>query len=96
MGRKALKHSAVPPKFPAEAGLFVLTNISLSGNVEITVWTTFALAHCVGPCISLKRLKRELQLISVEYSFQHGYGGYTSLAASVSLLSSVTAFIRLL
>ncbi len=41
MGRKALRHSAVPPKFPARfAGHFALTNISLPCNAGIAVRTT--------------------------------------------------------
>ena len=41
MGRKALKHSAVPPKFPALfAGHSALTNISLPCNAGIAVRTT--------------------------------------------------------
>ena len=41
MGRKALKLSAVPPKFPALfAGHFALTNISLPCNAGIAVRTT--------------------------------------------------------
>jgi hypothetical protein len=60
MGRGIL---AVPPKLATSImTLFVLTNISLSYNVEITVQTTGV--H------SPERLKRELQLGSVEHNFQ--------------------------
>ena len=63
---------------------FVLTNISLSCNVEITVQTTRK-NH------SPERLKRELQLPSVECNFQRLC--CTSLTASISLLSSIGASI---
>ena len=45
---------------------FVPTNISLSYNVEITVHTT----NVTPDTSSHERLKRELQLISVEWDFQ--------------------------
>ena len=59
MGREE-KFPVVPPKFTIlfRTMRFALTNISLSANVENTVQTTRI--H------SPERLKRELQLISVE------------------------------
>jgi hypothetical protein len=88
MGREGIL--AVPPKLAAAfAALFALTNISLSYNVEITVQTNCR-AQFIVPLRSPERLKRELQLISVECNFQRFH--CTSLAASASLLSSVTAF----
>jgi hypothetical protein len=89
MGRKALRHSAVPPRFIACATHFALTNISLSYNVE----TTFRTTNTALAVSSHEQLERELQLISVECSFQRPVGDGTSLAASTSLLSSVTAFL---
>jgi hypothetical protein len=71
------------------AGLFVLTNISLSYNVETTIRTT----NVTPDTSSHEQLERELQLFSVECNFQ--LIDCTSLAASASLLSSVTAFIEL-
>jgi hypothetical protein len=82
----------VPPKLVTLVTLFVPTNISLSSNVEITVQTTKRGTWNLTRS-SPSQLERELQLISVECNFQHACGGYTSLAASASLLSSVTAFI---
>ena len=61
---------AVPPRLAAEATLFVLTIISLPGNVGTTVRTT----NVTLDTSSHERLKRELQLISVECSFQHAWG----------------------
>jgi hypothetical protein len=67
-----------------------LTNISLSYNVEITFQTICGAGWHPALC-SPEQLERELQLISVECNFQRFC--CTSLAASASLLSSVTAFI---
>jgi len=47
---------------------FVLTNISLSYNVEITVRTTIGHNNIVS-LLSHERLERELQLLSVECNF---------------------------
>jgi hypothetical protein len=73
---------------------FALTNISLPCNAGIAVRTTEWSGMASRPPGSHERLERELQLISVECNFQLAY--CTSLAASASLLSSVTAFIGLL
>ncbi len=89
----------VPPKFPAfitfesRDALRRLTSAS-----PVTLGLRFELLghkipqgdNMLCSYISLKRLERELQLISVEYNFQRFC--CTSLAASASLLSSVTAF----
>jgi len=85
MGREALTRPVVPPKLTVlrlRTIHFVPTNIGLPYNAGIAVQTTRV--H------SLARLKRELQLGSDECNFQHF--GCISLAASASLLSSVTAF----
>ena len=87
MGREAIKLPAVPPKLVilrscSGLTLFVLTNISLSGNVEITVrateWDGMPLQLRSGqafrPTCSHERLKRELQLTSIECNFQHLVG----------------------
>jgi hypothetical protein len=89
MGREAHVRPVVPPKLTVlrcRTIHFVPTNIGLPVNAGIAVQTTRV--H------SLARLKRELQLVSGECNFQHV--GCISLAASASLLSSVTAFIRLI
>jgi hypothetical protein len=75
----------VPPKLTVlrlRTIHFVPTNIGLPFNAGIAVQTTRV--H------SLARLERELQLGLDECNFQHF--GCISLAASTSLLSSVTAF----
>ena len=87
MGREAIKHLAVPPRFPAKAGHLVLTNISLPCNAGIAVRTTkretfFTVTAREGTSTDFGR---------VPFSAFRG----TSLAASASLLSSVTAFIGL-
>jgi len=85
MGREALTHPVVPPKLTVlrlRTIHFVPTNIGLPFNAGIAAQTTRF--H------SLTRLERELQLGSHECNFQHI--GCLSLAASASLLSSVTAF----
>ncbi len=84
MGREE-KLPVVPPKLTVlrlRTIHFVPTNIGLPFNAGIAVQTTRV--H------SLARLKRELQLGSDECNFQ--LSGCISLAASASLLSSVTAF----
>lgn len=69
------------------AGHFVPTNIGLSYNVEMTVRTT----NVTPGTFSHEQLERELRLVSVECGSQQIC--HISLAASTSLLSSVTAFI---
>ena len=64
----------------------MLTNISLPCNAGIASGTSDV---PLGTC-SRRRLRRELRLVSDECNFQQFY--YTSLAASASLLSSVSAF----
>jgi len=86
MGREALMRPAVPPKLITNVIHFTPTNIGLSNNVEITVRTT----NVTPDTFSRKRLGRELQLVSDECNFQRLR--CKSLAASASLLSSVTAF----
>ena len=84
MGREE-ELPVVPPKLTVlqlRTIHFTPTNIGLPFNAGIAVQTTRV--H------SLARLKRELQLGSDECNFQHV--GCISLAASASLLSSVTAF----
>ncbi len=65
----------------------VLTNISLSYNVEITFRTT----NVTPDTFSREQLKRELRLVSVERGFQPM--PCASLATFASVLSSVNAFI---
>ena len=92
MGREALTRPVVPPKLTVlrlRTIHFVPTNIGLPLNAGIAVQTICVVAiYC--NLRSLARLKRELQLGSDECNFQHF--GCISLAASASLLSSVTAF----
>jgi hypothetical protein len=92
MGREALTRPVVPPKLTVlqhRTIHFVPTNIDLPFNAGIAAQTICVVAIYCG-LRSLARLKRELQLGSDECSFQHS--GCISLAASASLLSSVTAF----
>ena len=85
----------VPPKFPALAiqgsrdtlcRLTSASHVTLRKRYKLIIW-----AQNIALLRSLVRLKRELRLVSVECGFQQFY--HISLAASASLLSSVTAFI---
>jgi hypothetical protein len=92
MGREALTRPVVPPKLTVlqlRTIHFVPTNIDLPFNAGIAAQTICGAQYIVS-LRSLAQLKRELQLGSDECNFQHV--GCISLAASASLLSSVTAF----
>src|SRR5512144_2649458 len=93
MGREALKlpwyHPNSLPGPTSRTMHFVLTNISLPCNAGIAVQTSCNTSRQLIPR-SPSRLERELQLISVECSFQQVC--CPSLATSAGLLSSVTAF----
>ena len=76
MGRKALKLSAVPPKFPALfAGHFALTNISLPCNAGIAVRTTkrdtfFTVTAREGTSTDFGRVQLSAALLHISGGFR--------------------------